>query len=76
MKEIGTLERTMAELKNQQTEAADDRFQIETDVTSLQTIKKRVQKQLNGINLRIDKSMKEVKKLEMDNSAIVSYNKE
>jgi hypothetical protein len=35
-----------------------------------------VQKQLNSINLKIDKSMKEYKKLENDNAAIVSYNKE
>ena len=38
--------------------------------------KKRVQKQLNRITLEIDKSMKEYKKLENDNTVIVSYNKE
>ena len=56
--------------------ALQDRAQVEFDNTSLQTSKKRVQKQLNSINLKIDKSMKEYKKLENDNAAIVSYNKE
>ena len=70
------LDKEIGDGQFRQETALQDRAQVEFDITSLQTSKKRVQKQLNSINLKIDKSMKEYKKLENDNAAIVSYNKE
>jgi chromosome segregation ATPase len=62
--------------EHKQRDVGEERAQIENDITFLNASKKRVQKQLNRIHLEIDKSMKEYKKLENDNAAIVSYNKE
>ena len=74
--EIQANNHTISTLNNEIGNVAADRTQVDQDISADTATQRSLTKFLNRIKLDTDKLQKEIKKAEIENNGIYSYNKE